>query len=131
MRACEPEPRAVSREPRSRAYFCEPFFFYVFNGLRFLDIYKCFFPLLDRALAHLVVKTYLAIIIKMIGSIGACTVFTRSILARDLLDRFFSCARRPMKKDDSNKHYCQLTVGTLYSNELFEDFENLRIQSAL
>lgn len=120
---CEPVSRSREREPIFASHF-----FYVFNGLRFLDIYKCIFLPLDRALAHLLLKTYLAIIFKMIGSIEACTVFTRSILTRDLLDRFFYCTRKPMKKDDSHKHYCQVTVGTLYSNELFE---NLRIQSVV
>ena len=80
-----------SREPRAMiaCLFLRATFFDVFNVLRFLDIYKFFFPPLDRALAYLLLKTYLAMIIKMIGSIEACTVFTRSIFTRDLLDIIF------------------------------------------
>ena len=60
---CEPEPQAVShdREPT----FASHFFFYVFSALRCLDIMtNVFLPAVDRALAHLLLKTYLASTIK-------------------------------------------------------------------
>lgn len=83
-----------SREPRATiaCLFLRATFFDVFHVLRFLDIYKSIFHPLDRALAYLLLKTYLVMIIKMIGSIEACTVFTRLIFTRDLLDRFFFLA---------------------------------------
>ena len=66
MRACEPEPRAASREPlsRARAHFCKPFLLTFLVHFVVQTFTNVFFPAVDRALAHLSLKTYFPSTIK-------------------------------------------------------------------